>query len=106
MDMDRSDFVLEFSKRICDVAKRYKASPDAVLAVQIEIVGLNYIIATGGYGGPDAFDQSWPDMDPLVPLAAKGVLAKLKDKGVTRDNALEYAEKRLAQFESDLRGGE
>ncbi len=101
--MERSDFVLEFTKRIHDVAKRYKASPDAVFAVEIEIVGLNYIMTTGGHGGPDAFDQSRPNIDLTAIMTAKGVLAELKEKGVTRDNALEYAEKRLARFESDVR---
>jgi hypothetical protein len=104
---DDHDFSLRYLRKAKAIATKYCVPPDDFLAIQIEIAVAAYV------GDAEEADYRQLDkqletvkrshMGTMTALMAKGALADLRDKGVTKENVQVYMERRIAEFEDFAR---
>jgi hypothetical protein len=104
---DDYDFSLDYLRKAEAITEKYGVSPDAHFAMQCEIAAATYILRADEADYPQLDEQletlKHVEEGVMASLMAKGSLAHLKDKGVTKENVEEYMERRIAEFEDAAR---
>ncbi|HTQ38416.1 MAG TPA: hypothetical protein VMJ32_05285 [Pirellulales bacterium] len=98
---DTNDFIVDCFRTVDSVSKKYRANPEAVFAIQCEIIAAGYLLKwtnpaqneiskklkmSDQFNGPNFY-------------MLKGAIAHIEEQGVGTANAKDYLKKRLSEFE-------